>query len=644
MKNFFLFVFLCLPFRALAQSPEGADSLLRVLSAAKEDTNKVKLLFSLSDKYETSEPDKAKAFCRQAGELSKKLNYDPGVMKSYRYIAYIFSYQARFDSSLHYNQLSLDLALQKKDTFNIGVSLFNIGEAYKYLAEYEKGLEYTLKGISMLEGKGYTNIESNLYGGLQNTYILLKQYDKAAEYGRKAVALGRKLQDKGPLLSALANLANVNGELGKHDEARRLYTEAISLAKQLNNLSVEAMCYEGMTDVSLQQKRYEDIALYAGEALKLHTQIQNQAGIMAANQGLSLYYLIKKDFRKAEEHAMTSLNIARKENYMDVQPQLMNTLSSIYFAMHDFDKGFKFGKESNRASENIFTETLAEKDAHMRVKYETEKKEAKIKLQEAIIRQKNTLNYILIGGAASLLIIALLLYRNYRHRQTLQQQRISELETEKQLAATEAIIKGEEQERSRLAKDLHDGLGGMLSGIKYSLTHMKENLIMTPANAQAFEHSINMLDNSIREMRRVAHNLMPEALLKFGLDDALKDFCSEMNRNGMLKVMYQSPGLKEVAIEQSLAVTVYRVTQELLNNIVKHAAARTALVQIAATSNQLTITVEDDGSGFDTRELKAATGIGWKNILSRVDYHKGTLSIQSGKEKGTSVYIEFALV
>lgn len=170
---------------------------------------------------------------------------------------------------------------------------------------------------------------------------------------------------------------------------------------------------------------------------------------------------------------------------------------------------------------------------------------------------------------------------------------------------------------------------------------MKENLIMTPANAQAFEHSIGMLDHSISEMRRVAHNLMPENLLKFGLDAAMRDFCSEMQLHGMLQVHYQSLGLKDKSMDQGLSVTVYRVTQELLNNIVKHAGATQAIVQIAATDSQLTITVEDNGKGLADETIKSAQGIGWKNIYSRVQYQKGTINIQSQPGKGTSVYIEF---
>jgi signal transduction histidine kinase len=280
------------------------------------------------------------------------------------------------------------------------------------------------------------------------------------------------------------------------------------------------------------------------------------------------------------------------------------------------------------------------KEADLRIKYETEKKDNQIRLQRSEIQRKTTFNFLLITGAAALLVISLLSFRTYRQKRKLQQQRIEELETQQQLMAAEAVLRGEEQERTRLAKDLHDGLGGMLSGIKYSFQTMKGNLIMTPENQQAFERSMDMLDSSIKEMRRVAHNMMPEALVKFGLDTALKDFCEEINRSGALQVVYQSIGMEQVQVEQSTAIAIYRIVQELLNNTMKHAAARTAIVQLGKTADGINITVEDDGAGFDTGILTRVKGIGWSNIQSRVEYLKAKMDVMSETGKGTSVHIE----
>ena len=287
----------------------------------------------------------------------------------------------------------------------------------------------------------------------------------------------------------------------------------------------------------------------------------------------------------------------------------------------------------------------------MDASFENERKEKRIsalegerEIQLLRIRQKNTLNYILIAGAAIALLILFLSYRNYRQNKEIQLRRINELEREKKLTATEAVFKGEEQERTRMAKDLHDGLGGLLSGIKYSLNTMKGNLIMTPENNQTLERSMDMLDSSIKEMRRVAHNMMPETLVKFGLDIALKDFCSEINQTDALMISYQSIGLGDATISDITSITIYRIIQELINNTFKHAAAKTAIVQVTNTNGVLAITVEDDGIGFDKEILKYSKGIGWVNIQNRVEFLKGNLDIQSAPGKGTSVHIEINAV
>ena len=163
---------------------------------------------------------------------------------------------------------------------------------------------------------------------------------------------------------------------------------------------------------------------------------------------------------------------------------------------------------------------------------------------------------------------------------------------------------------------------------------------MTPENQQAFERSMDMLDSSIKEMRRVAHNMMPEMLVRFGLDTALKDFCSDITQSGALNITYQSINMENVKLDQTVSITIYRIVQELINNTIKHAQAQTAIVQITRTDEKLAVTVEDDGVGFDTVILDKSKGAGWSNIQSRVEFLKGTLEVRSDKTNGTSVHID----
>ena len=206
--------------------------------------------------------------------------------------------------------------------------------------------------------------------------------------------------------------------------------------------------------------------------------------------------------------------------------------------------------------------------------------------------------------------------------------------------AAQAVLQGQVEERTRLAKDLHDGLGGILSSAKYSFSNMKENMIITSEHAAAFERSMGMLDKSISELRRVAHNMMPEALVAFGLDTALKDFCNSIEQTGVIQLTYQSFEINENTISKTTSAAIYRIIQELLNNILKHAHASTALVQLVRKNLALSITVEDNGKGFDPLVLDNSDGIGYLNLKNRIAYLNGSIDIQTSEGKGTSVNIE----
>ena len=194
-----------------------------------------------------------------------------------------------------------------------------------------------------------------------------------------------------------------------------------------------------------------------------------------------------------------------------------------------------------------------------------------------------------------------------------------------------------ETERSRLAKDLHDGLGGLLSGIKLTLNSVADKV--PEKNTALFTRVGNQLDTAIREMRRVAHNMMPEALLKFGFGEAIQDYCDGINESNLVKMKYTQIGSLQ-GLTQSAEIVLYRIVQELTNNALKHAVAKNIFIQITKHLRGITVTVEDDGNGFDTAAVSAGKGQGLKNVQARIDYLKGSYDIRSEKGNGTSINIE----
>lgn len=623
-----------------AQVIMNRDSLLKLLPAIKEDSAGVEFYINLGQQYESSEPELAKYYYKKAGAISEKMNYPAGIIRYVSNYTYILNMQGRYDSGLALNLKAVEIARKTKDSLLLGKTLFNTGTSYRQLSQYENAITYFEQGRKIFTAIGDSMLLARGYDVLQLLYYNLEDYDKAIAYGEAAVKWLRTVDDPVWLGSALSNLGMNYSEKGAYQKAKEVWMEAIAIGKKIGNLEMEASPLLNLGDMYMNMGEYGVLKSYFERALELYTKLDGAEGIAIALRGLAIYEYYKNNFTAAKEYANRSLDVVTKNNLLFQKRRTLETLSRIHIALHELVIAQKYMQEADIIADSIVNDRLRKNAVEFETKYESAKKDTQIKLQQADIKQKNTLNYFLIGSAAALLIISLLSYRNYRHKQNLQQQRIAELETQQQLAATEAVLKGEEQERTRLAKDLHDGLGGMLSGIKYSMNTMKGNLIMTPDNAQAFERSMDMLDSSIKEMRRVAHNLMPEALVKFGLDTALKDFCNDIHQSGALNVTYQSVGVDGKQLDNTTAITIFRIVQELLNNTLKHAAAKNAIVQLNRTDEQLSITVEDDGKGFNTAVLQHSGGIGWSNIQNRVEFVKGKLDVQSAEDKGTSVHIE----
>lgn len=637
-----LFILLCF-LNSYGQDLHKIDSLQKLLNKAKEDTNKVKLLFTLTKEYEDHDMKKAMAYAKEGGVLSNKLNYTAGKLKYNKRMMYIFATLTQHDSAIYYGKQILKIATETRDSFSMGVAYFTLGERYNFKSDYETGIEYSLKGVRIIERLDTSSqTRATLNASMAANYLMIKDYKKSIEFGEKAEVLDRKNKNYKSLTSTLLNLGNAYDALGQDVKALKVYKESLALCDKYNFPSFVAMNCEGIVEIMDRQNKLDEVKYYAEKGLATAIKIADNFNIMSCYQNLAIYYLKTNQHAKAKELLFKALDISKTNDYKEARGTLLQSLSNVLYAEHNYALASQYQREAIKIKEDIFTESMAQKHANEEVKFETEKKESQIKLQTAEIRQKNILNYFLIAGTVAFLAIFILSYRNYKHRQKLQQAKIDELETEKQLTATEAVLRGEEQERTRLAKDLHDGLGGMLSGIKFSLNTVKENLIMTPDNAHAFERSIDMLDSSIKEMRRVAHNMMPEILVKYGLDAALKEFCTEIDRSGVIHVNYQSVGMQQAEIAQTTSVTIYRVVQELLNNTIKHANAKNVLVQLhqSAQEKLLAVTVEDDGSGFDADLLKQSGGMGWPNIKNRVEFLKGRIDLQSSPGKGTSVMIE----
>jgi two-component system, NarL family, sensor kinase len=171
---------------------------------------------------------------------------------------------------------------------------------------------------------------------------------------------------------------------------------------------------------------------------------------------------------------------------------------------------------------------------------------------------------------------------------------------------------------------------------------MKNNVVLNHESVKDFNHAVGMLETSITELRKVAHNMMPEALLNLGLKDALNDFCAELDKIDPTHILFQSFGQFE-RIDSGLEINAYRIILELVNNALKHSGAKELVVQMIQEPGRLCFIVQDDGKGFDTKKVFAKGGLGLESVKSRVDLFNGQLEINSNSLKGTEITIEFTI-
>ena len=171
---------------------------------------------------------------------------------------------------------------------------------------------------------------------------------------------------------------------------------------------------------------------------------------------------------------------------------------------------------------------------------------------------------------------------------------------------------------------------------------MKGNFILDEKGKSDFENALEMLDNSVGELRQVAHNLMPEALMKFGLKEALGDLCSSLDNLKDVAFKFRFYG-ENKRLEQTIEIALYRIAQELINNALKHSGASVILVDLVQDDNRISLTIEDNGTGFDTNKIPEFKGMGLNSLKSRVNALNGVFDITSKPGSGTDVRVEFIL-
>jgi signal transduction histidine kinase len=606
----------------------------------------------------------------EALKIRRQLDDDLGVARLFNKIGIIYQRQGDFSKSLYYQQNALSLFEKTNDLLGTSYALNNIGILQQNLGRYDEAISYHNQSIAF---KKKINDRQGLvqsYVNVANIFKIKEEYNKAEEYYSKAVDMSRELNNKEYLSNALNNLGSLQHKLKKYSVAKSHILESYTLRSSTNDTKGRASCLNNLGDILIDEGKYDSaqVVLNNAEALAkqgINTkpelvmiyQTQSKLNEKVGNAPASLSYYKKyaayKDslFNSDMSNKFTELeakyntlekekriqqqqSILNKSLYEIAQQKLLLSQSQLEIAANDL--------EIQKQNELILHQRLD--STQQSISINSLKKENTINTLE-LKNQKleNNRKTVLLSVVGIISVLIMLLMYSFYRRYKLKKEKELQLEIFKQQElSTKAILEAEENERKRIASDLHDGVGQIMSAAKMNLSAMESEISFTnEEQKRTFEKVLNLVDEGCKEVRSVSHNMMPNALVKAGLASAVREFINQIDAR-IIKTDLYTEGLNE-RIDSNIETVLYRVIQESVNNVIKHANANHLDISLIKDSDGISVTIEDNGKGFNTKNKNNFEGIGLKNIQTRVEYLKGTVEWNSSVGKGTLVAIHIPL-
>jgi len=631
---------------------ENIDSLETRLNTSSIADNDLFLTYKkLTNAYLNTDTEKSLKYARMGVLFGEKKNNPYQIAEFYYNIGNTYCYANQMDSAIFYYEQAFALQKQaeKKGTEYgeeldfLKMRLFrSIGIINDMQGKYDLALDNYHKALELAEKKNEVDESLASYLNMANIYLKMLNHQQAEEYFLKIEKLSLEVNDSTGLADAYLGLCNISLFNKNNSKALEYGEKSNGILTVLPDIpSYKLMeVNQKMTEIWLAVPDYNKALKYAQETVKYAQQTGIKSFIASSLYTLSSCYLKQGKYRESEATAFQALETDSTDIYINSILYGNITLSNIW--MGNSAKSIEYYRKTTNAIRAYSNKNFQSSISEMEIKYETEKKELKI---AALEEEKRLIQWLGITGGFVLLLALTTFFLLWRwtvqkkrvveQQKQIAEQQVIQLEKEKQLVATQAVLDGETQERTRLARDLHDGLGSMLTGVKLNLLEMKKGVRLDFTDVERFDKALELLDHSVYEMRRVAHHLMPDSLSRFGLKPAVHDFCSNLP-----SVRFSYYG-DESRLEPKMEVMIYRSIHELVNNALKHAGAERIMVQIIQESDRIAFTVEDDGCGFNPSV--ETQGMGLQNIHTRVASYNGIINIDSKAGEGTEINVELRI-
>lgn len=611
---------------------------------------------SLGMKY-ADEMDSAVFFARKGWMIAEEAQDQAVSLKCSMVLCDYLTRRRDFTEALVFGTLSIELAEKLKDEGELAKACNNMAAVYGKLDDRDKAVEYAYRGLEIKKRIDPAS-ESASRITVGNLFFELGRMDLAEVEYKKCIALARAYGNKNDLAAGHLNLGNVYYEVDRNGDARTYLDSAVEEYRtRVKNPGKLLLALHSLTMVELREGKLAHAADVLQQADPLLGD-QDDNGLRVQNDFLySKLFLAKGQLRESMDRARSGLALAIAIKDRPAQAKLHYQIARILKDKGDYQGAIDEMLVQTQLRDSIAMENSVEKfaTASMREKYEAEQTGFEL------MKLRNEKEVVLANAAKArirqialvvivLLLVAVLgvLIRNLQHRKQLARQdhdlyekRIEDLLKQQEIRQLDALVEGQEKERKRIAKDLHDRLGSMLSAIKLQFSALEERLDKVQVEqSERYRHVFVMLDDAVTEVRRISHDMVRTSLAQFGLAGALKDLRDAVHVPGKLEMELDLFGLDE-RLEQNLEIALYRMVQEAVSNILKHAEARHVSVQVTRSGKSVNVMVEDDGRGFDPS--KAAEGMGTGNIRERAREFNGSVAIDARPGRGTIVSIDIPL-
>jgi len=612
------------------------DSLLAEISKAKNNPAlQAEIYCRLGYYYLGIDGDSAIYYGRIAQQLAQKNNLYKELSKAYICLTYTLDNHGNIDAAL----ITADSGLYYANKSNTYTTQFHaelmLGSIYRRKANFNQAVFHAMNALKIAEANKDDMLASNAYNNLGIIHTTLHEIDKAEEFHNKALALRKKIGNDELISQSLNNLGILNRERGDYDKALSYYNQALAIAASRKDTQDIAFLYN---DIGAAYSKKGDVIngeKYLKASIDIRERIKEYNELAYTYNYLGENYERKKDLKNAEFYIKMALETAKEIANNKQTYEALESLSDFYARNSMYDSAYTYAHKYHLFKDSLRKDESRLVQAELVTKYETEKKEQTIKNQQLQIDNQR---YILIGTLGISALLLLLAISAYRRNKLQQAAKLQAAIIQQQEIATKGVIEAEERERKRIAAELHDGIGQLMSAAKMNLSAIRSEIgFSTPANEQNYNKALDLVDESCREIRNVSHNIMPNALLKSGLNNAIRAFLDKIDSR-VLKVNLHVEGINE-RLDSNVETVLYRVIQECVNNVIKHAKASRLDISIIKDHDGMSITIEDNGVGFNTQNISKFDGIGLKNIQNRIQYLKGTVEWDAAEGRGTIVSI-----